>query len=227
LAAGFDHQLLAEWDRRYTKDNRRAALFETAMEELNNRTWDELLAGDSAAAGGRGPRLPEGQVLLELMQDPTSKWWDDRRTPGVVETRDAILTASLRAALVIARKEYGDPAGDGWLWSNVRHANIYHLARIPALSALGLPVQGGPSTLSPSGGTGTQGPSWRMVVELGPEVRAWATYPGGQSGNPASPFYRDRLKLWLAGQLAPILFPKTPAGLDRKRVISTLTLEPR
>ena len=218
-------KLLGEWDRRYTKENRRAALFEKAMEELNNRTWDELLAGDSTAAKGRAPRLPESQVLVELMQDPTSKWWDDRRTPGVIETRDQILAASLRAALVVARKEYGDPAGDGWRWSNVRHANIYHLARIPALSALDLPVQAGPSTLSPSGGSGTQGPSWRMVVELGPEVRAWATYPGGQSGNPASPFYRDRLKLWLAGELAPILFPKTAADLDRKRVISTLTLE--
>ena len=185
-------KLLAEWDRRYTKENRRAALFEKAMEELNNRTWDELLAGDSGAANGRSPRLPESQVLLELMRDPTSKWWDDRRTPGVVETRDAILTASLRAALVVARKVYGSPAGDGWLWSNVRHANIYHLARIPALSALDLPVQGGPSTLSPSGGSGTQGPSWRMVVELGPDVRAWATYPGrairqsGQSFLPGS-----------------------------------------
>jgi penicillin amidase len=220
-------RLLAEWDRRYTKENRRAALFEKAMEELNNRTWDELLDGAGSDTSARPPRMPEAQVLLELMRDPTSKWWDDRRTPAVVETRDAILTASLRAALVASRKAYGDPSGDGWLWSNVRQANIYHLAHIPALSALHLPVQGGPSTLSPSGGLGTQGPSWRMVVELGPEVRAWATYPGGQSGNPASPRYKDRLSLWLNGQLAPVLFPKTPRDLDHKRVTSTLTLEPR
>ena len=66
-----------------------------------------------------------------------------------------------------------------------------------------------------------------MVVELGPEVHAWATYPGGQSGNPASPRYKDRLGLWLNGQLAPILFPHTPRDLDPKRVISTLTLAPR
>ena len=66
-----------------------------------------------------------------------------------------------------------------------------------------------------------------MVVELGPDVKAWATYPGGQSGNPASPRYSDRLKLWENGELAPVLFPKTPADLDRRRVISTLTLVPR
>jgi penicillin amidase len=219
--------LLAQWDRRYTRDNRRAVLFEAAMDELTKRTWDELESPTGDRDAAEPPRLPESQILLELMQTPNSPWWDDHRTRGVVETRDEILTTSLRAALVAVRKAHGDPGGDGWLWSNVRHANIYHLARIPAFSELELPVQGGPSTLSPSGGNGTQGPSWRMVVELGPEVRAWATYPGGQSGNPVSPRYKDRLPLWLSGRLARVLFPRTPQDLDHRRVISTLLLEPR
>ena len=92
--------------------------------------------------------------------------------------------------------------------------------RLPALSALALPVQGGPSTLSPSPGRGVHGASWRMVVELGPEVRAWATYPGGQSGNPASPYYLDRLPAWLAGTLDTVLFPRTPADLPVARIRS-------
>jgi len=219
--------LLAEWDRRYTKDNRRAVLFEMAMDELASRTWDELQTQRDKNMAAKALGLPESQVLLELMQAPASLWWDDRRTPDVVETRDAIIAGSLRAALATALETHGDPSGDGWLWSNVRHANIYHLAQIPALSVLGLPVQGGPSTLSPSGGSGQEGASWRMVVELGPEVRAWATYPGGQSGNPASPRYKDRLPLWQNGELAPILFPRTRVELDPKRVVSILRLHPR
>jgi penicillin amidase len=214
-------KLIAQWDRQYTKTNRRAVLFEMTTREIAKRTWDELTSGKS------GVDFPESQILLQLMQTPTSPWWDDRRTPGVTEDRDAIIAASLRAALVSAKKMYGDPDGDGWLWSKVQRANIYHLAKIPAFSALGIPVQGGPATLSPSDTAGKQGASWRMVVELGPDVRAWATYPGGQSGNPASPRYGDRLKLWENGELAPILFPRTPGDLDRKRVISTLTLTPR
>jgi penicillin amidase len=219
--------LLAEWDRRYTKTNRRAVLFEMAMSELATRTWDELRRQRDKGSAEQALTLPESQVLLELMQAPTSPWWDDKRTADVVETRDAIIAQSLRAALVAAVKAHGDPSSDGWLWSNVRHANIHHLARIPALSVLGLPVQGGPSTLSPSGGSGQEGASWRMVVELGPEVRAWATYPGGQSGNPASPRYKDRLPLWQNGELAPVLFPRTRAELDPKRVASVLMLYPR
>ncbi|HLE55756.1 MAG TPA: penicillin acylase family protein, partial [Rhodothermia bacterium] len=219
--------LLSEWDRRYTKDNRLAVLFETAMDELASRTWDELQPDGGKDSSARALSLPESQVLLELMQAPTSQWWDDRRTGSVVETRDAIIAGSLRSALATALRVHGDPSSDGWVWSNVRHANIHHLARIQSLSVLGLPVQGGPSTLSPSGGSGREGASWRMVVELGPEVRAWATYPGGQSGNPASPRYKDRLSLWQNGELAPVLFPRTRAELDPKRVASVLRLEPR
>jgi penicillin amidase len=103
---------------------------------------------------------------------------------------------------------------------------VNHLLRLPALSALDIPVQGGPGTLSPSAGAGTMGPSWRMVVELGPELRAWATYPGGQSGNPVSPRYRDRLALWTAGQLEPVRFPRTADALDAAHRVATLTLQP-
>jgi penicillin amidase len=219
-------KLLGEWDRKYTKDNRRAVLFERAMRELTERTWDELSSKGEQGVMSPPVGIPEGQILVELMDTPTSPWWDDRRTKPV-EDRDAILAASLQTALNETRKEHGDPSSSGWLWSNVQHANIYHLARIPAFSALGIPVQGGPSTLSPSGTSGTQGPSWRMVVELGPEVRAWATYPGGQSGNPSSPRYTDRLSLWEKGELAPVLFPKSISEIDTRRITSRLILTPR
>jgi penicillin amidase len=217
-------RLLAEWDRRYVRDNRRAALFESAMDDLGRRTWDELIDSKDTTAR-RGFNLPEAQMLLRLTRHPESRWWDDRGT-AAVENRDAILSASLKAGYSKLLKEKGPPSSDGWVWSNNRHANINHLLRIKAFSSLGIPVQGGPSTLSPSGGSGTQGASWRMVVELGPEIRAWGVYPGGQSGQPASPRYRDRLSRWALGQLDPILFPKRPEDLDRKRVISTLTLNP-
>jgi penicillin amidase len=52
-----------------------------------------------------------------------------------------------------------------------------------------------------------------MVVELGAEVRAWGTYPGGQSGNPVSGRYEDRLPLWQRGDLATLRFPRAPAEL--------------
>jgi penicillin amidase len=218
--------VLARWDRRYVRENREAVLFEAAMTELASRTWDELRPRNAKPTDADRLNYPEAQLLLELMQTPQSTWWDDRSTPAR-EDRDAILTASLRAAYEGLTRTRGSPNSDGWLWSRARLANIHHLLHIPAFSALGIPVQGGPSTLSPSSGAGTQGPSWRMVVELGPQVRAWATYPGGQSGAPSSPRYRDRLANWTKGLLDPVLFPRTPGDLNSKHVMSKLTLVPR
>jgi penicillin amidase len=103
---------------------------------------------------------------------------------------------------------------------------VNHLQRLPALSALDIPVQGGPGTLAPSSGSGTHSASWRMVVELGPALRAWATYPGGQSGNPMSPRYRDRIGQWARGELAPVRLPAAPAQLDTAHRSATLVLRP-
>lgn len=205
--------LLATWDRRYTRDNRGAALFDRAMASLTRSTWDEL----------QEVGYPEEMILLGLLADSSSAWWDMRRTDAV-ERRDDVLAYALRSGLDAALKELGAPEGTGWLWERAHHANIFHLLRLPGLSALELPVQGGPSTLSPSPGRGTHGPSWRMVVELGPEVHGWGIYPGGQSGNPASPFYLDRLPAWLEGHLDPVLFPRTIGELPPERISSVLSI---
>ena len=218
--------LLEKWDRRYVRENKGAVLFEAAMGELATRTWDELRDPHKKTSASDRLDYPEAQILVELLQTPSSEWWDDRATPQH-EDMDDILTSSLNAAYRTLVATKGGPDSDGWLWSKTRQANIYHLLRIPAFSALDIPVQGGPSTLSPSSGGGTQGPSWRMVVELGAEVRAWATYPGGQSGAPSSSRYKDRIPGWTNGKLDQVLFPRTPADLDKQRIVSTLTLKPR
>jgi penicillin G amidase len=213
-------RVLARWDRRYTTSNTGAVLFEAALRETVSETWDEL----ASAAGG--PRVtPPNIVLLELMADSASAWWDDRSTPAV-EDRDAILASSLASAFLATKQRYGTPGDSGWQWGKIRRANIHHLLRIPALSALELPVEGGPGTLSPSTGSGSQGPSWRMVVELGPTLHAWATYPGGQSGNPASARYLDRLPQWLAGTLEAVHIPTRPSELAGSQRSATLVLRP-
>jgi penicillin amidase len=215
-------RLLGEWTRRYTRDDRRAILFELAMRQLTDDTFEELVPAGSE----RRVVTPYGSTLAMLLRDSTNAWWDDRRT-AAREDRDVVLARALASALREARRRYGDPGDAGWRWGAVRHANVRHLLQIPALGALDLEVQGGPSTLSPLGGSGTHGASWRMVVELGPEVQAWGTYPGGQSGDPTAAGYRDRLPLWLAGELAPLARPRTAAEAQRLRGARTMDFAPR
>jgi penicillin G amidase len=206
------------------------------MSALQDLAWDELARPARATVRQerrRGvrtrtspPRVdtPADQLLAILLRDPSSPWWDVRATRQVVERRDDVLAAAMRDGYRRARDRYGDPAAGAWRWDRVHHANIYHLLRLESLSRLDVPVQGGPSTLSPSSGEGRFGASWRMVVELGPDVRAWTIYPGGQSGSAASNRYADRVTRWSAGELDAALFPRTEAEIPANRVAAHLTL---
>jgi penicillin amidase len=210
--------LLASWDRRYTKENHQAVLFETTMSQVTRLLWDEL--ADSA---GRRVATPSSDVTLALIGQSQNAWWDVRSTPNVHEDRDAVLTRALAAAYDTLVARYGPPSPETWRWARVRPASVSHLLRLRGFSAEGVGVQGGFGTLNPSAGTG-YGSSWRMVVELGPNVRAWGTYPGGQSGNPASTRYRDRLQKWANGELDSLRLPAVPRDLTSPR--NTLRLRP-
>jgi penicillin amidase len=213
--------LLEEWDGTYAPENERAILFELAMRELPRRLWDELIP-----EGEKQPIFRGSQALLLALTDSTSAWWDDRRTPNVRESRNGVIGATLVAALDSAITEYGAPEAGGWRWGRVWPTDIWHAFRLPSLSAPGIAVQGGPETIAPAGRHGGAGPSWRMVVELGPEVRAWGTYPGGQSGNPASPWYANRIPQWARGELDTLLLPRAAGDLAKERTRSTLNFTP-
>lgn len=206
-------EYLAAWDRRYTRDNARAVLFEEAMRQLRWAVWDELTYPEDGDPVGTAPEA----VLAALLAAPENPWWDDRRTSDVVETRDGVLAAALGAAYDYLVERYGPPEEGGWRWDRIRFANIWHPLRVESLSALAIPIQGGNGTLNPSSGFGTYGASWRMVVELGPELRGWGVYPGGQSGNPMSRWYRDRIGRWAAGELDTLLAPASPDALPPAR----------
>lgn len=62
----------------------------------------------------------------------------------------------------------------------------------------GLNVGGGKRIINAT--THSHGPSWRMIVSLTTPVEAYGVYPGGQSGNPGSPYYDDLVDHWAKGQ---------------------------
>ncbi|MCB0618917.1 MAG: penicillin acylase family protein, partial [Saprospiraceae bacterium] len=62
------------------------------------------------------------------------------------------------------------------------------------------------------------GPSWRMIVEMGPEIKAYGVFPGGQSGNPGSPFYDNMLDEWEEGKYFELQFMASPSD-TRQRVL--------
>jgi penicillin amidase len=131
----------------------------------------------------------------------------ERRTaPQVMRQAFATAVAHLSSVLGGAPPE--------WTWGRL------HARAFPALSGtngLGYgprPAGGDPFTPDAADGglTATTGPSWRMIVTLSPAgVSAEGVYPGGQSENPASPWYQDQVPLWWDGRYltVPISGPVT------------------
>ena len=216
-------ELLAEWDGRWSATNTRTVLFALAMERLDDLIWDEL----DARNGEEIRRIwsPSASVTTRILDQPSSPWWDRGDTPDVVERRDDILARALHEALDTARERHGEEEGGGWQWERIQRTNIAHVGALPSLGALDLPGRGGPNTVQPSLANGRLGPAWRMVVALDDELQARAIYPGGQSGNPLSSRYRDRIDTWLRGDLEAVRFPRTPDDLDGE-VSGVLTLDP-
>jgi penicillin G amidase len=214
--------MLRAWDHRYTRDNTGARLFESALARATSLLWDEFIPPGRTAPAIR----PQDSRLLQLIADPTSAWWDDRRTPSVREDRDQLLTRALVAAYDTLVVDYGDPAKTPWTWGRVAPAKPRHLLRLDGFSAPDTPIDGGRGTLNPSVGSRLSnfGASWRMVAELDRAPRIRAVYPGGQSGNPGSPRYLDRLGMWASGTLDSVRTPRTPGDLAASDVRATLTL---
>jgi penicillin amidase len=215
--------LLRDWDFRYTLDAQAPVLFEAAMKRAIRDTWDELIPEKDKPPVA----VPANVIFLEALRDSTSIWWDDRRTAGTAETRDGLLAASLKAAFDSLTLRHG-PVGPTWAWRTTGGINVHHLVNLAGFNRDHLAVTSGYGTVAPaSGATGSHGASWRMIVELTKDRRtAWAIYPGGQSGNPASPRYDDRLEKWRTGQLDSLVVPETEAAFPKARILSTLDLRP-
>ncbi len=64
------------------------------------------------------------------------------------------------------------------------------------------------------------GPSWRMVVALGKDVKAYGVFPGGESGNPGSPYYDNMVNTWSEGKLNELLYLKSKEERS-KSIVST------
>jgi penicillin amidase len=55
-------------------------------------------------------------------------------------------------------------------------------------------------------------PSYRQIVNMADLSKSYVVFPPGQSGNLASPHYRDLFELWYKGQYIPMLW--TPDQIE-------------
>ncbi|MDZ4747857.1 MAG: penicillin acylase family protein [Saprospiraceae bacterium] len=200
--------ILSKWNYEYHRDSLSPVFFDLWYKEFENLTWDEL--------DNLGVMRPEEWRMVEIAKDhPQSKYFDQLLTMAKKETFSDIACISFANML----KAYHNLEGDqGKNWGNYKQSAIPHLARFPHFGADFIHTSGGRHIINAM--SKTHGPSWRMIVELSSPPKAWVNYPGGQSGNPASPHFRDMLEHYFDGKYYEVAIRNDPAAWTPSRQIN-------
>jgi penicillin amidase len=205
---------LRSWDGRMDPAAVEPTLYWRWYRALRELTYDE------------SPGFAPAAALHRWIERGASPWFDEMETPAV-ETLDTLAGRAMARAL----------AGRGVApWRAVHQTMLRHpLDAVPVLGwllrfAVG-PLETGGSNHTVNNSTvpdaeppyvSSYGPSLRHVVDFGdPDGAGGFILPGGQSGHPLSPHYRDQAERWLRGELWVL-----PLDARRVRALDTLVLDP-
>ncbi len=188
---------MTNWDLYNNVNAKGITCFKIIWDSVEQAVWSDELAGSAI------PLLkPEAYVLLDQMLKDTN--WsiaDDINTKDKVEDLKTQVTLGVEKAtekLLALEKE------NKLEWALFKATRVLHLTKTVALSRMDLPIGGGVNIINAT--TENHGPSWRMVVHLTDEIEAYGLYPGGQSGNPGSPYYDTFVNYWAEGKYYRLLF---------------------
>ncbi|GAB3331447.1 penicillin acylase family protein [Hymenobacter humi] len=209
---------LRRWPYQYAADAIGPSVFNLWYNNLVKRLWEDDFGSKVTKMEMRFPDRDRTNNLI--LNQPNSPWIDDRRTPAK-ETLPQLALQSLRFATDSLTRKFG-PLGPKWRWANQKSTDILHLLQLPGFGQMDVDCGGGAGIVNAT--SERNGPSWRMVVALGPQVQAYGVYPGGQSGNPGSPYYNNLLETWRVGQLDELVFLRS-AKEQHSRVPTAWTLQ--
>ncbi len=192
------------WNFKFEKEMTLPSVFEMWSDSCYHLTFDEMYALDAA---DKPALFPDFWRWIDLMQhDPKNRFFDIQNTPEKETAREVVTQSFKKLTPEIAKSLLG-----GLEWGKYKHFKINHLARIDAFSRTDIQTSGHRN--APNAISSNHGPSWRMIVELGDTVRAVGVYPGGQSGNPGSPFYDNLVAPWAEGKYFDLQLLRNPGEL--------------
>lgn len=161
------------------------------------REFERSIFTDEYEAAGVNLRYPDRDRVVEVLKSESDfVLIDDIRTEKRETIRD-LATASYKQAYKTMQVSFGE-LSDAWNWGYVMNNDIDHVGMIPGFGVEDVYSGGSFETINAT--RFGYGPSWRMVVELGPEVKGWGVYPGGITGNPGSPNYDAFIENWRTGK---------------------------
>jgi penicillin amidase len=207
--------IVSKWNKFFDANEIGASIFELWHKNLGIQIWQDDF-GDPKTPMRYPSRDRNVQLLLN---EPNAVWWDNVKT-AKKETRGDLVNSSFKFAIDSLQRKFG-PIDSDWAWANLKKTHVPHLAKVAGFGSKFL-YNGGSKT-SVNATSESNGPSWRMIVALGKEVKAYGVFPGGESGNPGSHYYDDMIDTWSEGKLNELVYLKLKDEKS-KRIISTWKL---
>lgn len=207
-------RILRSWDFFNHPASVGATYYEAWWDNLMPLLWDEMQNENINLA-----RPTTYNTIKLLKEKPNLEFFDIKQTVEKENARDIIRKAFTLGVQNIEKWKTTNTTLP--VWAEYKDSYIGHL--LPPLKALARPVKTGGNHDIVNAHSRTHGPSWRMVVSLELSgIKTWATYPGGQSGNPGSAHYSDLLPRWVKGGYFPLLFLQAPNEESQKVFYTTL-----
>lgn len=214
---------LLHWDRVLDRGSVAAGIYVAFERRLSGNVRERVLTPETR----RHVRSIQLARIIRWLLAPDGRFGDDP-----IATRDSLLAVSLEQAVSGLAADLG-PDPDGWHWGQERYHHV--LIRHPmsnavppdvrALLDVGPAPRGGYNNTPNATGSGsnqTSGASFRIIADLSDWDNSVGTSTPGQSGDPASPHYRDLFPLWAQGRYFPVLYsrPKVESVTGSRTVLT-------
>jgi len=208
---------LKNWDDNYSENSVATTIFDTWIDKIMAQTWTPYFPNKKEYLFP-----PQSFLLKIIVNEPDSKWFDNPLTEQK-ETLKDVARATFKGALGEISHQLGSDMRQ-WGWAHYRPTQFAHISHISGLGDTDFEAGGGRFTVFAN--QSDHGPVWKLVVALGPKPRAWAVYPGGQSGDPTSRYYDNFLQAWRKNQLKEVTFMTSETD-SNPRLVQRLRLDPQ
>lgn len=194
---------LQNWNYSYDVESLAASYFDDWFKKLYNLTFDEV----SGLRDSMAIKMPASWILVQKLEtNQNDRFFDIQETSKVESANDLIQQSFVKMSEHFSEK-------DDHKWTSYNKRRIEHIGTIPSFSVYDVQAPGHGDVINAY--NTVWGPSWRMIVELDKEkVNAYGVFPGGQSGNPGSPYYKTGIENWSKGKYFKLNFTKNKAELD-------------
>lgn len=207
---------LSNWNFHFQREAKAPAIFDQWLSRIYQLTFDEIYEH----ADSIDLLLPDTWRLIDLLENHVDAPVFDLKNTPEIETASNIVGIAFHDLLEDLDNKYHS---DSFNWQSEKGTFIGHIGRIPAFGRYDVPIGGYHDAINAV--QDDFGPSWRMVVQLGEDPKAWGVFPGGQSGNPGSKYYDNMVFQWAQGGYNELFFMKDEHDTQQE-ILFELNLNP-